>query len=59
MNALKIFENSEFGMIRTIEENGNALFGGTDTAKALAMMKTESIYMTFSGWHSIERGTVS
>lgn len=35
MNALKIFENSEFGMIRTIEENGNALFGGTDTAKAL------------------------
>lgn len=35
MNELKIFENTEFGQIRTIEENGNILFCGSDVAKAL------------------------
>lgn len=35
MNALKIFENSEFGMIRTIEEDGKVLFCGKDVAIAL------------------------
>lgn len=35
MNDLKIFENNEFGQIRTIEENGNVLFCGSDIAKAL------------------------
>lgn len=35
MNELKIFENPEFGEIRTIEENGKVLFCGSDIAKAL------------------------
>ncbi len=35
MINLKVFNNEEFGEIRTIEENGNILFCGSDVAKAL------------------------
>lgn len=35
MNELKIFNNPEFGEIRTITENGNTLFCGADAARAL------------------------
>lgn len=35
MNEIQIFNNSEFGEIRTIEENGKILFCGADVAKAL------------------------
>ena len=36
MNELKLFENPEFGNVRTIETNdGNVMFCGTDIAKAL------------------------
>ena len=35
MNAIKIYENKDFGEIRTIEENGKVLFCGSDVAKAL------------------------
>lgn len=35
MNELKIFENEEFGSIRTIEENSKVLFCGKDIAMAL------------------------
>lgn len=35
MNELKIFENAEFGSIRTLEENGKVLFCGNDIAKPL------------------------
>lgn len=35
MNALQIFKNDQFGEIRTVEENGTALFCGSDIAKAL------------------------
>lgn len=34
-NNLQIFKNDQFGEIRTIEENGNVLFCGSDVAKAL------------------------
>lgn len=34
-NELKIFENDQFGSIRTVEENGKVLFCGADVAKAL------------------------
>ena len=34
-NKIEIFNNNEFGEIRTIEENGNILFCGSDIAKAL------------------------
>lgn len=35
MNELMVFNNPEFGEIRTIEENGKVLFCGNDAAKAL------------------------
>ena len=35
MNELKIFENTEFGKMRTIEEGGKVLFCGSDCAKML------------------------
>lgn len=35
MEKLQIFNNEEFGQIRTIEEKGNILFCGSDVAKAL------------------------
>lgn len=34
-NALQVFENAEFGKVRTIEEEGRVLFCGRDIAKAL------------------------
>lgn len=35
MNELQIFNNPEFGEIRTISENGTVLFCGSDVARAL------------------------
>ena len=35
MNELQIFNNPEFGEIRTINENGVVLFCGSDVARAL------------------------
>ena len=35
MNELQIFQNAEFGTVRTIDENGKVLFCGSDVAKAL------------------------
>lgn len=35
MNELQIFNNNQFGQMRTITENGNTLFCGSDVAKAL------------------------
>lgn len=35
MSEIKIFENTEFGSVRTIEENGKVMFCGKDVALAL------------------------
>lgn len=35
MNELQVFQNDQFGQVRTIEENGKVLFCGSDVAKAL------------------------
>lgn len=35
MSSIQIFENPEFGRVRTIEEDGQELFCGSDVAKAL------------------------
>ena len=40
MNELKLFENKEFGTVRTIEENGNVYFCGKDVAAALGYKDT-------------------
>lgn len=34
-NKIKVFENAEFGSVRTIEEDGKVLFCGPDVARAL------------------------
>lgn len=35
MSEIQIFKNSEFGTVRTIEENGKVIFCGTDIASSL------------------------
>ena len=42
MNKLMIFNNPEFGEIRTIEEDGKVLFCGSDVAKALGYAKPQN-----------------
>ena len=42
MNELMIFNNPEFGEIRTIEEDGKVLFCGSDVAKALGYSKPQN-----------------
>lgn len=39
MDEIKIFENTEFGNIQTVEENGKVLFCGNDVGKALGYAK--------------------
>lgn len=39
MQAMKIFENEDFGQIRTMEINGKPYFSATDVAKALGYAK--------------------
>lgn len=39
MNELMIFNNPEFGRVRTLEENGAVLFCATDVARALGYAK--------------------
>lgn len=41
MNNIKIFENSEFGSIRTIEQNGEPWFVGKDVAAVLGYKDTD------------------
>lgn len=38
-NMIRIFENEEFGSVRTFEEQGKVLFCGSDIAKALGYSK--------------------
>lgn len=39
MRKMQMFENSEFGQVRTLTENGEVLFCGLDVAKALGYVK--------------------
>lgn len=40
MNELKVFENAEFGSVRTVEVNGKVMFCGKDVATALGYKNT-------------------
>ena len=42
MNALQIFENPEFGSIRTVELDGTPWLVGKDVAQALGYVKPEN-----------------
>ncbi len=46
MKDLMIFNNPEFGEIRTIEEDGRVLFCGADVAKALGYAKPQNAVAT-------------
>lgn len=40
MSEVQIFDNPEFGEVRTLEENGTVLFCGSDVATALSYKDT-------------------
>ena len=42
MNELKVFENAEFGSIRTVEINNEPWFVGKDVAETLGYAKPEN-----------------
>ena len=55
MKELKIFENQEFGRIRTVEESGKILFCGSDVAKALGYaIPTKAINTHCKGVSKVE-----
>lgn len=55
MNELQIFENSEFGKVRTLNENGTILFCGTDVAQALGYVKPRDAVNVHCP-HAVKRG---
>lgn len=56
-NKLQLFENPEFGQVRTIVEDGKILFGATDVAKALGYARPENAVSCHCA-HSLKRGGV-
>ena len=55
MNELKVFENKEFGSIRTIMIDGTPWFVGRDIAKALGYARPENAVATHCR-HTLKRG---
>ena len=49
MSELIIFNNPEFGQIRTIEEDGKVLFCGSDVAKALGYKRPMGGFCSLQG----------
>lgn len=41
-NEIQLFNNQEFGEVRTIDENGTVLFCGADVARALGYAKPQN-----------------
>lgn len=48
--AVQIFENSEFGTVRTLEEDGKVLFCGKDVASALGYVDTVNALKQHCRW---------
>ena len=60
MNEIKIFENKEFGEVRTIKTGGKVLFCGSDIAKALGYaIPTKAINAHCRGVSKMEVPTYS
>lgn len=55
MSNIQIFQNPDFGTIRTLEENGTVLFCGADAAKALGYSKPQNALTTHCP-HALKRG---
>ena len=49
-NKIKIFESKEFGLLRTLEENGKILFCGKDVAAALGYSNTKDAIKRHCRW---------
>lgn len=43
MSGIQILENSEFGVVRTIEENGKVIFCATDIASSLGYTNPQKV----------------
>ena len=56
MNEIKIFENTEFGFVRTIEEDGKVLFCGSDVARALGYAKPHNAISTHCKGVTLKQG---
>ena len=58
MNKLQVFKNTEFGEVRTIEEDGKVLFCGNDCAKALGYERPkDAVYSHCKG--AVKRSTLT
>lgn len=55
MDELQIFNNPEFGQVRTLEEDGAVLFCGADVARALGYSKPQSAVDRHCP-HALKRG---
>ena len=55
MDELQIFNNPEFGQVRTLEEDGAVLFCGADVARALGYSKPQSAVDRHCS-HALKRG---
>lgn len=57
-NKIQVFENNEFGSVRTIEEDGKVLFCGSDVAKALGYARPRDAIRDHCD-HAVKRRMVS
>lgn len=55
MNEIQIFNNPDFGTVRTLDDNGVILFAATDVAKALGYAKPQDAISKHCP-HSVKRG---
>lgn len=55
MSNIQVFDNPEFGAVRTLEEGGVVLFCATDTAKVLGYAKPQDAISKHCP-HSVKRG---
>lgn len=56
MNELRIFENNQFGEIRTLEESGKVLFCGSDAARALGYAKPNNAINQHCKSYTLKQG---
>lgn len=56
MNEIQIFNHADFGEVRTITEDGNVLFCGSDVAKALGYTKPQNAVDAHCRY-ALKRGT--
>lgn len=58
MNEIQIFNNSEFGSVRTVEADGKILFCGSDVAKALGYVKPNNALNQHCKGDTLKQGII-